>query len=303
MRIDIVRYEPTIAAELASAYNGMIQPVPHCYPVSGEDFASAMSATVGGEQRHERLGSEVAFVVRNGLTTLGFVHVGIEHPEEPGEIQQGIIRFLGYERGHRQFGQALLDTAEDYFHQHNVAQVTAFLNSYCYPFYHLKYAYLSDRLDQVHALLSFNGYQKKGNELILDWPNFTPVTPSHADVTAEVSLEWKEGLGARPGLVIRAHLGKEEIGTCECVSGGEYSRADEAQDWLFTTWLGVSEQMQGKGLGRHLLQRALQEMHNIGYQHAAISAEGHNARALLFYGNYGYHVVDWTYGLQKTDLN
>jgi GNAT superfamily N-acetyltransferase len=72
------------------------------------------------------------------------------------------------------------------------------------------------------------------------------------------------------------------------------------QDWFFTDGLGVSDEVQGKGLGRYLLQKARQEMHRIGYRHAAISTDWMNFRAFLFYSNDGYHRVDWTYALRRT---
>jgi GNAT superfamily N-acetyltransferase len=118
-------------------------------------------------------------------------------------------------------------------------------------------------------------------------------------VRVDISLQWEQGRGARPGLIVQGRQGEKEIGTCECVSAGEYSRSEEAQDWSFTTGLDIAEEMQGKGLGRFLLQRALEEMHGIGYRHAAISTGWRNFRAFLFYSNCGYHVVDWTYGLRR----
>ena len=302
VKVEIVRYEPGMAAGLAAAYNGIIRRVPHCYPVSGEDFASVVAVAAGEGPGHERLRSEAAFVARDGPTPLGFIHVGIEQPEEPDEIQQGIIRFCWYERGNRRAGQTLLDAAEDHFRQHTVAQVTAFHKRYRYPFYYFTPAFLSDRLDQVHALLGYNGYEKAAGEVFLDWPEYSAGTPTPADVDSEVTLEWREGSGARPGLAVRAIVEGEEVGVCWCASGGEFSHAAEAQDWWFVTWLGISEQMQGKGLGRYLLQRALLEMRGAGYRHAAISTSWHNYRAFLFYSNIGFHVVDWTYGLQKRDL-
>ncbi|UCC67907.1 MAG: GNAT family N-acetyltransferase, partial [Armatimonadota bacterium] len=79
------------------------------------------------------------------------------------------------------------------------------------------------------------------------------------------------------------------------LSAAEWHDAAEAHDWIFTDWLGVEEEMQGKGLGRHLLQRALQEARRLGYRHASISTSWDNHRAFLFYSNYGYRVADWTY--------
>ena len=76
---------------------------------------------------------------------------------------------------------------------------------------------------------------------------------------------------------------------------GEISDAEAAQDWLFVIWLWVKDDLQGQGLGRHLLQRNLQEMHGVGYRHAAISTDWENHRAFLFYSNYGFHQADWTF--------
>jgi len=297
--MEILSYEPDMSSELASAYNSVIRGVPHCYPVDPEVFASVLSAAVGEGEDHSRLRSEEAFVAREGSAILGFIHVAIERPEKENEAPQGIIRFFWYERGYRRAGQALLNAAEDYFRQRGIAHITAFPQHYRYPFYHLKHAYLSEHLDQVHAILGFNGYRPVIGEVFLDWVNYDPVTPTSADVTVDISLRWRKGGGKRPGLVVLAYQGGREVGVCESVSCGDFSRADEAQDWLFTTWLGVAEQFQGRKLGLHLLQRTLREMHAIGYRHAAISTDWQNFRAFLFYSNYGYRVVDWTYALGR----
>ena len=297
--MEILRYEPTMSPELASAYNSIIRGVPHCYPVRAEDFASVIARAVEGGSSQDRLHSEAAFVAREGTSVLGFIHVAIERAEKADEAEQGVIRFFWYERGHRTAGQALLEDAEEYVRKQDVAQITAFPQDYRYPFYHLPHAYLSDHLDQVHALLGFNGYRRVAGEVYLHWPDYESIAPTPADVSADISLQWHQGRGTRSGLTVQAHQGEKEIGVCECASGGECSHADEAQDWLFTTWIGVSEEMQGKGLGRHLLQRALQEMHSVGYRHAAISTNWQNFRAFLFYSNYGYRVVDWTYALRR----
>ena len=302
--IEVVRYEPKMGDELAQAYNGIIQRVPHyCDPVSGEEFAAGVAGTASGGMDLVQLHSREAFVARDGPTPLGFIDVGIGQPEELDEVQQGIIRFCWYECGHRRAGQALLEAEEDYFRQHGMTQVTAFHKRYRYPFYHFPYAWLSDRLDQVHALLQFNGYERAAGEAFMDWPDYPAITPTPSAVDCEVVVEWLEGAGTRPGLIVRATVGGEEVGLCRGASSGEFSRAADAQDWWFVKWVAVSEQLQGKGLGKQLLQRALQEMRGVGYRHVTISTSWHNYRAFLFYTNMGFHVVDWTYGLQKRNLH
>lgn len=296
--MEVLQYESEMLPEITSSYNNLISGQPHCYPVSVEDFASAVSV-VEKKQDHSQLCSEAAFVVREGTSIPGFAHIGIDVPDKAEEAKQGIIRFFWYEMGHRLAGQALLEAMEEYFRQRNLIRINAFHQDYRYPIYHLDHAYLSDRLGHIHGLLGLNGYSRINGEGYLDWPDYTPVTPSPADISAEVSVELEEGHGKLPGLIVRAYQGEKEIGSCHSASCGEFSQADDAQDWIFTTWLGVSSKMQGKGLGRHLLQRALQEAKSMGYRHAVISANWKNYRAHVFYGNYGYRAADWTYGLAK----
>lgn len=52
-------------------------------------------------------------------------------------------------------------------------------------------------------------------------------------------------------------------------------------------------------MGKHLLQRGLNEMRLIGYRDACITTAWDNSRALVLYTHFGFQVVDWTYGLRK----
>jgi GNAT superfamily N-acetyltransferase len=103
-----------------------------------------------------------------------------------------------------------------------------------------------------------------------------------------------------PGLTVHAYRGERELGICMCVSCVEYNLVGADQAWAFTKWLGVEEEVQGRGLGKALLQRALRELRGVGYRHAAISTALHNYRAALFYSNLGYKVVDWTYEYSRS---
>jgi GNAT superfamily N-acetyltransferase len=297
--MEIVRYTPEMSRDLAAVYHDAVRGVPHCYPVSDDAFAEELAAAGGEGEGQEGLHSEAVFVAREGRRPLGFVHVGIEGATEDRPEERGAIRFLCYPRGQRRAGQDLLGAAEAYARERSVPRIVAFPQGHRYRFYHFKNAFLSDRLDHVQALLAFNGYERSGGEVFLDWPNYEPAAPVAPEVEAEFQVEQGLGRGRRPGLRVWAHRDGKQLGECICVSVGDWHDADEAQDWIFTNWLGVEGEVQGKGLGRHLLQRALQEARGLGYRHAAISTEWTNHRALLFYSNYGYHVVDWTYGFAR----
>ena len=229
---------------------------------------------------------------------VAFIHVGIGQIGDNRELSVGVIRFLGYERGARSAGQAVLERAEAYLKTYDVAHIFAFSQDCRYRFYHFENACLSDGLDHVQALLGFNGYRRCSGEVFLDWTNYS-VTPTPSRLPVTFSIDLKQGRGQFPNCVVYARLDGEEIGECESVSGGEFSSHPDAQDWLHTVGLDIEDAFQGKGLGRYLLQYALQEMYKIGYRHAAISTHWENYRAFLFYSNCGYRVGDWTYELQK----
>ena len=296
--MEIVQYTPDLQTSVTEFYNRLTAGVPHCYPVTENEFAAALRGiTIGKIEKNDdglRLDSQTAFVAITTGTVQAFIHVALVRIREENI---GIIRFLGYKRGVRRAGQAVLEKAEAYLKTFNVTRISAFTRSR-YRFYHLEYAYLSDTLDQVQGLLGFNGYHRCNGWVFLDWKNYD-VTPMPSSIPVTFSVDWKDERGQRPDSVIKAHRDDEEVGLCVSVSGGEYSSHPDAQDWFHTVYLEIEDKFQGQGLGKFLLQYALQEMQKIGYRHAAISTGWDDYRALLFYSNCGYRVVDWTYQYEK----
>ena len=56
--IEVIAYEPRMAPQVVASYNEVIRGVPHCYAVSAEELASAVSATAGalkGRRDYARL--------------------------------------------------------------------------------------------------------------------------------------------------------------------------------------------------------------------------------------------------------
>ncbi|MBN2308412.1 MAG: GNAT family N-acetyltransferase [Candidatus Hydrogenedentes bacterium] len=294
--MDIQSYGIEHSEEVAMAYSDAVRAVPHCHRVEAAEFNAAIQAGPDSPKT-EPLRDKAAFVARSGGRVTGFADVGVGRSREE---DIGVIRFLWYERGRRRVGQTLLDAAESHLRGQGVARIEAFPQQYRLGCYHFRAAFLSERLDCELALLGFNGYARIGGEVFLDWPACTVQQPAEPHPPLDVSVEWPSGKGERPGLVVRAVRDGRQLGVCENVCGGEYSSAEEAQDWMFTVWLGVEEDAQGAGLGKYLLQRALWEMRSAGYRHAAISTSLGNHRAFLFYSNLGYRTADWTYGLGRS---
>ena len=298
--MEILQYTPDMQEPLTQFYNSMTADVPHCYPVKEEEFAVAIrGVTTGKADKNEGgLDSEAAFVAVADGVIQAFIHVGIGQVGENREEDIGVIRFFGYERGERRIGQAVLKKAETYLKTHNISRIFAFPQDCRYRFYHFSHAYLSDALDQVQGLLGFNGYRRSSGEVFLDWEDYF-VTPIPSSQPVTLSVEWKDGRGQLPNCTVLAHQNGKQVGICESLGGGEFSSHTDAQAWLHTVWLGIEDDFQGQGLGRYLLQYALQEMKKIGYRHAAISTAWDNHRAFLFYSNCGYRTVDWTYEFVK----
>jgi GNAT superfamily N-acetyltransferase len=222
----------------------------------------------------------------------------IAAPPEPESEQHardlGALRMLWYERGHRRAGQALLVAAEKHLREQGAGDSVAFDDALRLPTYHLGHACLTDRWDHVRALLGMNGYSLRSGEVFFDWPDFEPLDPGPCPIDTDISVERSPGAGSHANLVLTAYVCGERIAQCTCCSGGEFSRDERAQKWVFTRELDVDDGFQGQRFGRHLLLRALVEARAEGYVHAAISTEWTNHRAILFYGNLGYRAVDWT---------
>ena len=194
VEMEIVQYTPKLQSVLTAFYNRLTVNVPHCYPVKEEEFALAMRGVNGKADIQEGgLDFETVFVAIENRAVQAFIHIGI------GQVgdNRGVIRFLGYERGARRAGQAVLEKAEAYLEACNVAHIDAFSQDSRYRFYHFENAGLSDGLDHVQALLGFNGYQCCSGEVFLDWENYS-VTPTPSSVPVTFSIDWEQGGGNVP---------------------------------------------------------------------------------------------------------
>jgi len=310
--VEILTYDPSMLGGLAAAYNRATSDVPHCYPVAEDTFGKGLRELSEDRKKDCSLGWQEVLVARDGSDVAGFVHPAIgrlgkdkdrvasgSSTEVTRRGDVGMIRFLAYDRGRRATGQALLAAAEARLRERGARSVQVCPQEAVYPFYYAEPAFLSDRLDHVQALFAFSGYAKTRGEVFLDWPDFEPREPEPGAVRADIEVERREKPGRRADVFVRARVEGKEVGVCRSGSLAEASGAREADEWVFTHWLGVEREMQGKGLGRHLLARALLEAHRIGFRHAAISTAWDNHRAFLFYTNFGYRVADWTYGYSR----
>lgn len=297
----ITSLELADVGDLADVYNEQVAWVPHCYPTTPEEFEAALHERRARDKHVKQLGSDKLFIGEENGAVIGFAHAATGELDVDGRRKRGgFIHFLTYRPGRRAVGQALLEACERYLEEARAEGLWAFQKFGGYPFYHLEFGNLSDRMGHVYALFRVNGYEPDDGEIFLELRDLDVAEPAAPDPEAEIVVQQKPARGARPGLEIRALRDDKQVAICDCGSAGDGSRADGAQDTFFVHWLGVEQEAQGQGWGRCLLQRAQWEMQQLGYRHAAISADWRNYRGLLFYTNYGYRMTDTVYGLAKT---
>jgi GNAT superfamily N-acetyltransferase len=295
--MQILPFNPSMAAEVARIYNEVTAPIPHCQPVQAEVFADTEAL------RSDSCTQEVILVAQEGGEIRGFVHVGVAKPATKDWMPQGepgIIRFLACRPGERAVGVALLEAAENWARAQGRASILAWHMMYTYHFYFVPHAQLPQRLLHISSLFGMAGYQLwNWSETILEWRDFdvSPLPAPPAELELEIIINpghrvWQNHNAPDfPGLAVKATKDGAYTGTCVML----YTEPG----WCFCDELGVIDPLQGRGYGKYLLLRALEETRRRGCQHALISTGGTNYRAQLCYANLGYRLIDWTIAVQK----
>ena len=307
--VKIMYWSVADAGNLVRVYNEQLAAnVPHCHPVSPEEFEIGIRYRKDADEPYDELHSEKIIVGEQNGKIVGFADVVVAEMEEDGQKEyKGLIRFLTYEPSYRSVGQALLEASEKHLRDLSMDDISAFRiafadDDFSYRFYQLGFGLVSDRMMHVCALFRINGYQinrRKQGEVFLNQPEYSVAEPVLPDSRVEIAVQQQPGRGVLPGVLAQASRGAKEIGLCRSVSVGRYCQASEAQNWGFIKALYIHEEEQGKGWGRYLLQRNLWEMRKIGYENTVISCDIANYRAQLFYTNYGYRLVNTGYGFVK----
>jgi GNAT superfamily N-acetyltransferase len=295
--MDIVRFEPDMAQEVAGCYNELVAAVPFCEPVGGEWFADRKK-----RYRHP-LAAEEILVARERGRVLGFADIGVAAPPtEDWHVkgEPGVIRLLSYRPGERPVGAALLDASEQWLRERDRRQTIAGDSSFMYPFYHLPFGHISERIAHLPPLFGLAGYEVPESEVFFAWEDCQPAEIALPQVDVEIEGGWQEQVATfGPGVALYVKQREKRAGSCEIVTLGSHQWRPALKDWCFCTSLYLDEPLQGKGLGKYLLSRGLREAKAKGLRHAMISTDWNNYRAYLFYANFGFGFLDRTFSFQK----
>jgi GNAT superfamily N-acetyltransferase len=285
---------------LAPVYNATHAAVPLCPVVDEDEFARGFPYRAHSGPFHaEEVLDEIVLAARDGGEITGFADVAIVAAGTGAERREtGWLRSLVFPPGRRKTGEALLAAAREWTRGAGREITSAFRIHQAwdhggYRFHHLDYGMLSDRLVHVGALLLLHGFGPSGGELFLGAPDYPlPPPPEVAEGVELVVEEAAPERAALPGPTVRAYRDGREIGVFESCSAAEFSGGAELEDTVFVQWLNVVEEEQGRRLGLALHGFGLIESRKLGFRHAVISTDQGNDRALLFYANHGYRLVD-----------
>ena len=294
--MEIVRFQSEMAADLARCYNELVAAVPHYRPIMAEWFTDLRPAYF------QSCTQEAVLVARSGPEVVGFVHVGVSAPATHKwhiKGEPGVIRFLSYRPGQRPVGTALLAAAEQWVQERERREVVAGFSGYMYPFYPLPSAHISERISHVPPLFWRAGYTAPESEVFFEWPDFDPPHVERPDIGVEVACHEAQARPRVTEIRVLAKQGDREVGECRMSSLSGDAWRPQLADWCVCDYLYVSEELQGKGLGKYLLATGLAEMRAAGSRHAMISTDWNNYRAYLFYTNFGYRFCDRTFGFRK----
>jgi GNAT superfamily N-acetyltransferase len=295
--LEIIGFEPDMAEGVARCYSEMVAPAPYCEPVGGEWFADLTRL------ERQPLTEEEILVAQHGSEAVGFAHVGVAAPSTDDwhcKGEPGVIRFLAYRQGQRPVGAALLGAAERWARERDRKRMVAGHCNFLYPFYHLPFGHISERISHLPPLFGMAGYAIEESEVFFAWRDFEPRDVSMPDVDVEVVSEWRDQVETfGPGVVLHPKRGDKTFGECNIVRLGWDTWVPEMKEWCFCTSLHIDEPLQGKGLGKHMLSLGLREASKRGLRHAMISTDWNNYRAYLFYTNFGFAFLDRTFAFRK----
>jgi len=294
----LVPFEPSMAEAVAQCYNDIVRPAPYCAPVGADRFRDL--------KRLERapLSEEALLAAQDeGGDLLGFVHLGVAAPAtEPWHLQgePGILRFLSYQPGRRPVGEALLEAAEAWLRARGRSEVIAGHSHFMYPFYHLPFAHISERISHLPPLFGIEGYTVAESEVFFAWASFEAPVPPKPHLDVEIAIEWRDKVDTfANGVVLNPKRGDKVMGECKIVRLGYEGWRPELRHWCFCTSLHLDESLRGKGLGKYLLALGLREARQRGLRHTLVSTDWDNYRAYLFYTNFGYQFLDRTFSYRK----
>ncbi len=265
---------------------------PYCYVADPTAFAHGILSDESDDESLATNQGQQLMVALSGRNPVAFAHLAAGHTEiDANSVACGIIRYFSFLPEFSSVAQALLSRVEQVLTDEGHVHLDAFPLYHGYAFHNHKVGILSDRLEHVTDLFTRAGYTPHDAHLTLERPLEAESRPEpHPDVVIEI--ERTRGAGIRPDIRTNALLDGRAIGGCRSTSSRRYAESPELEGCAYTRWLGVDREHRTRGIGRHLLQRAIYEMAEDGYSQAVLNCRHVNLPAVSLYQSLGYSTGD-----------
>lgn len=276
------------AGSLSKVWSKSTAKAPFSYSVVPEDFASGLIPNLEDSESLATDRDQKLLVASVGAEPVGFAHICAGPVEVRGEDTEcGIIRCLAFAPDSSAIGQLLLESAEGLLTDYGY--IDAFPLYHGYSFHNYKVGILSDRLVHIRQLFSDNGYSPHDAHMTLK-RRIRGMAP--APIAAQVNVEKVPTHAERPNIFVKAFSGDSRIGTCRVFSCQAYANRDGLASCCYLRWLGVDQEHRRQGIGRHLLNRALSEAQEEGYERVILNCRKNNIAAVSLYTEVGFRIGD-----------
>ncbi|NOZ70757.1 MAG: GNAT family N-acetyltransferase [Chloroflexi bacterium] len=255
--IHIRPFRPRDLAAATALFNEVTASWPYHWPLTTSEFQSLMLYDMGDPALKMNADPSGWFVAVAGQQLLGLAHACFSGRYLDVAPPQGWLRALLIKNdAPAQVAQKLLQAVDRYFHDHGIAEVTAFSPAAGYPCLLAGRGILpGDRLDLIRAM-GESGYHLQDRWLLYERRIHKPLSEQLPEVTP-LRLHWQSATGEQ--LEFWLHDGHAAIAHIRIHYLSELSQHLEPQS-ASLSYLFVAEKRQRRGVGRWLLQRSLNEL-------------------------------------------
>lgn len=299
MTITIETWPLSRSGPLATVWSASVEAAPFSYSVTPHEFSKKIVPVESDDESLASSRSQTLIVALERSRPVGFAHLCACEVEIDNEgVECGVIRYLAFLPDAVDAGRVLLEKAEEIFVSEGRAHADAFPLFHGYSFHNHKIGILSKRIEHVTGLLASHGYNPHDGHLTMERPIDTPPLPDpRPDI--DVNVERTIGKDNRPNLWVKATTKGQTVGNVRTISGPFYASDESLNTVAYTRWVDVAASYRRRGIARHLLRRALHEMHKEGYTMARLNCREKNLPAVALYASEGYVTRDVSHAYVK----
>jgi ribosomal protein S18 acetylase RimI-like enzyme len=289
-RDDLAAERPLVASEAGSAFrlfDRLTSGLPHGFAVPEERFSRFLWDT----PRHLRKWATLASV-RDG-EVLAFARVGAYRPVNlwsHAEEGDGLLFGPWFIRGNEGAAAEVMEMAEAWSQRNRSHLLFAFdhVEAATFPEFHGGWSGLSERLSHIAGFLSRAGFRICRRELCLSRSLVSPFRPASPVSGLSASMSETDGRFS-----LTAREGRHDVGACNFALMHPARACDPAASRCgYVDGLRVDDRRRGRGIGRWLVTRALEEMTRLGCEECRLTTGSENFTAQNLYYSLGFEVRD-----------